>query len=155
MIDEYHANGESLHHYIAVLRERNYKYSRFVLPHDARKRELGSAKSIAKQLYDLGLRKQTVLPREEILAGIQATRELMPVLWIDKQKCDYVVSAFENYTKEWDDARGVWKDKPLHDEWSNPMDAVRYYSMYRRKLFQRNVADKKDRTTNVVDGLAM
>ena len=153
LIDHYHNSGEGLAHYMAVLRAKNYRYERFVLPHDAKKRELGAAKSIAGQLKDLGMNKQKVLPRDEILPGIQATREMMPLLWID-DSCDYVISAFENYTKEWDTRLGVWKDKPRHDEWSNPMDAVRYYAMYRvRDLVRKKKKPKSE--TNVVSGLAM
>ena len=155
LIDHYHNTGESLSHYVSVLRQKNYRYDRFVLPHDAKKRELGSAASIAKQLRDLGLNKQKVLPREDILPGIQATREMMPLLWIDSEKCGYVVDAFENYTKEWDSNRGQWRDKPRHDEWSNPMDAVRYYAMFMVKKIVVREKRSKGIASNVVDGLAL
>ena len=154
LVDHYHNTGEGLSHYVSVLRDKNYRYERFVLPHDAKKRELGAAKSIAGQLRDLGMNKQKVLARDDVLPGIQATREMMPLLWIDAEKCGYVVSAFENYTKEWDSKYGVWKDKPRHDEWSNPMDAVRYYAMYRVKDLVKRKKKKKNRS-NVVDGLAL
>ncbi len=153
LIDHYHNTGESLAHYAAVLRDRNYRYDRFVLPHDAKKRELGSAKSLASQLRELGLNKQKILVRSEILPGIQAVREMMPLLWIDGDKCEYVVNAFENYTKEWDSNRGVWKDKPRHDQWSNPMDAVRYFAMYKR--FKKQNKKSKKNISNVVSGLAL
>ncbi len=152
MIDHYHNSGEPLSHYVGVLRDRNYRYDRFVLPHDAKKRELGSAKSLAGQLRILGLTKQKVLARDSVLDGIQATRAMMSNLWIDA-KCEYVISAFENYTKEWDDRVGQWKDKPRHDEWSNPMDAVRYYAMFRRKS-SKTKKSKKNKS-NVIDGLAL
>jgi len=157
LVDHYHNTGESLAHYVAVLREKNYRYERFVLPHDAKKRELGSAKSLSSQLRELGLNKQKILPREDVLPGIQAVREMMPLLWIDRDKCSYVVDAFENYTKEWDSHRGVWKDKPRHDEWSNPMDAVRYYAMYKKFKPRKGVGSKKKskNVSNVVEGLAM
>ncbi len=153
LIDHYHATGESLAHYVSILRGRNYRYERFVLPHDAKKRELGSAASIATQLRNLGMTKQKILAREDVLGGIQATREMMPLLWIDSEKCDYVISAFENYTKEWDTKLGQWKDKPRHDEWSNPMDAVRYYAMYKVGSLRKRVKTKS--TTNVINGLAL
>ncbi len=161
LIDHYHNTGEGLSHYVKVLRDKNYKYERFILPHDAKKRELGAAKSISGQLRDLGLNKQRVLPLSEILAGIQAMREIFPLLYIDADRCDYVISAFENYTKEWDDARGVWKDKPRHDEWSNPADAARYYAL----SLGRFITGSKKRSpggpgrrknkSNVVDKLAL
>ena len=153
LIDHYHNTGESLAHYVAVLRDKNYRYERFVLPHDAKKRELGSAKSISGQLKDLGMTKQKILPRDDILPGIQAVREMMPLLWIDADKCRYVVEAFENYTKEWDQNRGQWKDKPRHDEWSNPMDAARYYAMFKLKGFKPKKKTKI--VTNVIDGMAL
>ena len=153
LIDHYHNTGEGLAHYVSVLRDKNYRYERFILPHDAKKRELGAAKSISGQLKDLGMTKQKILPRDDVLPGIQAVREMMPLLWIDAEKCEYVVSAFENYTKEWDSKYGVWKDKPKHDEWSNPMDAVRYFAMFKLREFKPR---KKTRSsTNVVDGLAL
>ena len=162
LIDSYINSGEGLAHYVGVLRDRNYRYERFVLPHDAKKRELGSATSIAKQLRDLGLNKQKVLPREEILPGIQAVREMMPLLWIDSSigHNDYVIKGFDNYTKEWNDRLGVWRDKPLHNEWSNPMDAVRYYAMFRVRDINaidgyRRKKKKKNSVSNVVSGLAM
>ncbi len=154
LIDHYHNTGESLAHYAQILREKNYRYERFVLPHDAKKRELGSAKSLSSQLRELGLNKQKILAREDVLPGIQATREMMPLLWIDADKCSYVVDAFENYTKEWDSHRGVWKDKPRHDEWSNPMDAVRYYAMFKRFKSKKKGKVKKN-SSNVVGGMAM
>jgi len=153
LIDHYHNTGEALAHYVSVLRDRNYRYDRFVLPHDAKKRELGSAKSLSSQLRALGLTKQKILPRDDILPGIQAVREMMPLLWIDADKCEYVVNAFENYTKEWDSNRGQWKDKPRHDEWSNPMDAVRYYAMYKR--FKSKPKRKRREISNVVSGMAL
>ncbi len=152
MIDHYHNSGEPLSHYVGVLRDKNYRYERFVLPHDAKKRELGSAKSLAGQLKELGLVKQKVLPRDDILPGIQAVREMMGQLYIDAERCEYVCSAFENYTKEWDDRVGQWKDKPRHDEWSNPMDAVRYYAMYRKPGRHKK---KKTIASNVIDNLAL
>lgn len=157
LIDHYHNSGEGLAHYVSVLRDRNYRYEKFVLPHDAKKRELGAAKSIAGQLKDLGMTKQKILARDDILPGIQAVREMMPLLWIDRDKCDYVVSGFENYTKEWDTKLGVWKDKPRHDEWSNPMDAVRYYAMYRVRDINSGKKKRKaqNSSSNVVSGLAL
>lgn len=155
LIDSYINSGEGLHHYVEVLKERNYKYERFVLPHDAKKRELGANASISQQLKDLGLKKQKVLPREDVLGGIQAVRAMIPSLWIARGvgHNDYVIQAFENYTKEWDSNRGVWKDKPRHDEWSDPMDSVRYYAVYSHK--SKPKVKTKVKTTNVVDGLAM
>ena len=156
LIDAYINSGEGLSHYVKVLRGKNYRYDRFILPHDAKKRELGANKSIAGQLKDLGLTRQKVLSRDEIIDGIQAVREMIPNLWVSEH-LDIVMSAFENYTKEWDGNRGVWKDKPLHDEHSDPMDAARYYAMYRIRsiISSKRKEFKSKNQSNVVDGMAI
>ena len=33
------------------------------------------------------------------------------------------------FRKEWDDKRGCWKDKPLHDWTSHGSDAFRYFAV--------------------------
>jgi hypothetical protein len=65
----------------------------------------------------------------------------------------------ENYTKEWDERLGVFKDKPLHNEWSHAADAIRYmvvsvFHKIKPKGTTKQSA-KKRRTSNVVDGIAM
>ena len=156
LIDEYMNNGEALAHYVGVLQDKavklGYVYERYILPHDARKRELGSAKSISELLYSLGLRKQTILARTSVLEGIQSSRAMFPHLIIDRVLCDTTVKALDNYSKEWDKKLGVWKDKPLHDQYSNPADAFRYFGVHFQSLIKKN---KRRGKTNVVDGLAL
>jgi len=53
-------------------------------------------------------------------------RANLPMLWIDPEAASLIVDMFYNYSKEWDSKGGCWKDRPLHDEWSNPADAFRY-----------------------------
>jgi len=44
----------------------------------------------------------------------------------DRDKCEQGIKLLETYRKEWDDKRGCWKDKPLHDYTSHCADAFRY-----------------------------
>ena len=48
-----------------------------------------------------------------------------------------VIEALDNYTKEWDDRRGVWKNKPLHNEYSHMADAIRYMALSETSLLSR------------------
>ena len=140
LIDAVVNSGEPLSYYTNELdmlgREKGYKYNKFILPHDAEKRELGSALTISQQLFNLGLRRQIIMPRVSITSGIQAVRQMFPFMEI-ANGLDYVHSAFKSYSKEWDNKLSVWKDKPLHNEWSNPMDACRYYALYKISDIQR------------------
>ena len=49
-------------------------------------------------------------------------------MYIDSS-LDIILDTFQNYTKEWNEKLGVWRDKPLHDKWSNPADGIRYMCM--------------------------
>jgi hypothetical protein len=49
----------------------------------------------------------------------------------------------------------VWRDKPLHDFWSNPADALRYVAMSRGSGRERSEAGRRRLSSNVVDGIAL
>ena len=42
--------------------------------------------------------------------------------------------ALKNYRKEWDDERGVWRDRPRHDAASHGADAFRSFAMTYRDI---------------------
>ncbi|RRN89227.1 terminase, partial [Morganella morganii] len=44
------------------------------------------------------------------------------------------ITHLEAYRKEWDDKRGCWKDKPLHDYTSHDADGFRYFAVSRRNV---------------------
>jgi hypothetical protein len=41
----------------------------------------------------------------------------------DEQGCSLGLRRLRAYRKEWDESRGVWKDRPRHDEASQGADA--------------------------------
>jgi hypothetical protein len=51
---------------------------------------------------------------------------MFPRFWIDDDKCLHLIKALENYRKEYDEFREVYKNRPLHDKWSHCADATRY-----------------------------
>lgn len=128
VIDYYENSGESLEHYVKVLREKEYNYLIHYLPHDARAKSMQTGYSIEEVLSKQGL-KVDVLPQESILAGINAVRMTFNRIWIDKIKCEKLLNALSQYQKEWDEKRGEFKDRPLHDWTSHGSDAFRYMCM--------------------------
>ena len=129
LIDHLHADGEGLEYYVRELSNKPYKYGYHVLPHDVKVRELQTAKSRIMRLKELGIKKTIILPASSVEAGIERVRAMIPQLWVDGLNCGYVLEAFDRYTKEWDDINGMFKNRPKHDQYSNPMDAVRYFAM--------------------------
>ncbi|MGY2320417.1 terminase [Pseudomonas azotoformans] len=143
VIDFYENSGEGLRHYMKVLKDRKYTYGDHWGPHDIDNREFGSdgktRREIAREGYEIDGQKYSlkfsVVPKIGTDEGIEHVREILPNCAFDESKCELGISCLENYRKEWDDKRGCWKDKPLHDWSSHGADAFRYFavSMGRRK----------------------
>lgn len=121
LIDYYENSGEGLAHYAKVLKDKGYNYSEHFMPHDADHRRLGKdAKSARQHAEEVGIKPVRVVPRIASEAdGIAASRSYLPSVWIDEERCSRLVDCLDSYRKEWDDKLGVWKDKPLHDQFSH------------------------------------
>lgn len=124
-IDYYEANDATIAHYANVLQEKGYRYGRHFGPHDLEVREQFSAapgeepktrRDIAR-LYH-GIDFETVPRVEQMADGREAVRRFLPVCLFDEEKCGQGIKCVENYKREWDAARGVYKNYPLHD-WSS------------------------------------
>lgn len=123
-IDYYEASGEDLAHYVNVLQKKKYNYSQHWLPHDVRVRELGTGKSREEVLKALGLTVQ-VVPNMPLMEGIEATRRMIPMMWMDKVKCDRWIESLRCYRKEFDEKRQVYQMRPVHDWASHAADMTR------------------------------
>jgi hypothetical protein len=154
IIDEYTNSGEGLEHYVNHMSGKSYRYGNIYLPHDVRVKELNTGQRRIDRLHELGVRRTKVLPRIPVNDGIEAVRKIIPKLWIDV-RCEYLIGCFKNYSKEWDDRVGVWKNKPWHDEWSHGADGIRYMAVGSNSTsdYKRQVKRIKQRT--VVGGIAM
>lgn len=120
-IDYYSNSGEGLEHYARVLQERaqegGWTYGTHYGPHDAGARRLGyEAKSVQQMATEIGIKPFVVVPRipsEKV--GVEAVRSYLRRCWFDETKTVEGVKCLDNYRKEWDEDRGVYKDRPRHD----------------------------------------
>ena len=129
VIDYYENSGEGLGHYIEVLRAKGYNYGIHYGPHDITNREFSSGASrldYAKNQYGF---KFTIVQKVLVDDGIDACRRLLPTCYFNESKTIEGVKKLENYSKDWDHNRGMWKDKPLHDINSHGADAFRYLAV--------------------------
>lgn len=165
LVHEYRNHGEGLDHYVNYMfkwcADHNTRIDNTVCPHDIKVRDLSAVGGITRKqrLRELGVRRIRVVDKTRILTGIEAVRVMIPKLWIDKS-CEYVDGCIRNYSKEWDEKLQVWKDKPLHDDWSHGADMVRMRAMskpqYRKKHDVPKGGNKKQsRSTGVVDGVCL
>lgn len=128
-IDYYENNGESLHHYAQVLRNKGYLYGDHYLPHDVVVTELTTNKSRAETLKESGVNPLVVVPRtSDKLEAIEMARRSIASCWFDSERCADGIRALENYRKEYDEKRQVFRDRPLHDWASNPADAFMQFA---------------------------
>jgi hypothetical protein len=76
-------------------------------------------------MYSMNFR---VVPKAGIDTGIESVREILRNAYSMRRNAEGI-SHLEGYRKEWDDKRGCWKDKPLHDATSHGADSFRYFAV--------------------------
>lgn len=120
-IDYYSNSGEGLEHYARVLKEKaetnQWLYGVHHLPHDGDARRLSyKAKTVREMLIELRVSPTVVVPRiASEKSGVEASRVYLSRCWFDESRCTEGIRCLDNYRKEWDEDRGVFKDRPRHD----------------------------------------
>lgn len=114
---------------LVSLQGRGYVYGTDYLPHDADTATLGSnGRTIAQMLRASG-RTVNVLPRRDVIEGINAARTIFPQLWFDEAKCADGLNHLRHYRYDVDPDTKQFSRKPLHDQHSHAADAFRYLAM--------------------------
>lgn len=120
-IGYYSNSGEGLEHYARILKEwgdeHKITYGTHYMPHDANARRLGhQAKTVQQMATEAGIRPCVVVPRiPSERVGIEAVRVYLRRCWFDEASTTQGIWCLDNYRKEWDEDRGVFKDRPRHD----------------------------------------
>lgn len=128
VIDYDEFEGEGLKDVIARMSAKGYTYAEHYAPHDIEVRELGTGVSRKETAASFGVN-YNVVPKLGIQDGIDAVRMRYATLWFDKDKCSELIKRLKRYHKEFDEKRGVWKNKPAHDENSHGADMMRYWAV--------------------------
>lgn len=132
IIDHYEHWGEGVEFYAMKLaefaRDRGYRYGIHYGPHDLRKTEFGTGKTIYEVSKKNGLTFE-VVKNTGIANGIQAVRSVFPRIWIHAENCEKGLDSLTQYQYEWDEAKGCFKPTPLHDWSSHAADALRYLAV--------------------------
>lgn len=138
MIDYIEGSGEGLAFYVNLLQNK-YVYGKHYAPHDIVVKELGSGMSRIETADSLGLRFERVMnsdgtvksavPMLPIEDGIQAVRNRLQNLYIDKDKCTKAIKALKNYHKDYDEVNKTYRNNPKHDWSSHCSDMIRYWAV--------------------------
>lgn len=123
----YENSGEHISHYLTWLKDwakdNSASWDDHYWPHDGDRQDLFLMKGRIGEVEDFGFRPKIVDRVSNKLIAIEAARSAFPNCDFDETACSLGLKRLKHYRKEWDDRRGVWKDRPLHDENSNGADA--------------------------------
>lgn len=129
IIDCYSNTNLGLDHYAKYLQDKPYRYGKYFAPHDLKVREWGGgAITRYEKARQLGI-DFVILPQTDLMDGIENVWTHFPKLWIDENKCRSLVNALENYRREWDEERGIYKSHPVKSWACHYADALRYLCM--------------------------
>lgn len=126
-IGYYENSGEFIGHYVKWLREwsedRDLVFGSHYLPHDGDVESLwleGGTKSVMDKLK---FRPKFVERPGDKMDAISAARSIFVRCQFDEAATSVGLKHLKEYRKEWDEQRGVWKDRPRHDDASHGADA--------------------------------
>jgi len=108
--------------------ERGWIHGADYVPHDANVKEWGTGRTRIETMRTLGLN-PTSVPHLSMNDGINAVRRTLPLCVFHPRCEDTLISALEQYRREWDDDKKAFRASPLHDWSSHPSDAFRYMSL--------------------------
>ena len=125
--------GESYSYYVKQMQDTGYVWGVHYLPHDAaHKRQQGHKVASPEdelKAMAIGGRWDIVPVVDEVIHGIQKTRDAFGTCFFDAEKCAEGIKHLTNYRKTWDRTRSAWK---IHtpskvDGHSEAADALRQF----------------------------
>jgi intein-like protein with splicing domain/LAGLIDADG DNA endonuclease family protein len=125
LIDCYEKSSQGLDHYVTLINSKPYIYGVHLAPHDIGVKEFGTGMTRIEIAKKMGLN-FTVVKNIALMDGIESVRSALAKVYIDEVRCKTLIKALENYRREYDSDKKVYKSTPLHDHYSHLADAMRY-----------------------------
>ena len=124
LIEYLEGSGESLAHWLSIVKSKKYSYGKHLGPHDILSHEYSSGLTRQASARKMGF---NFIPstRSEIVPGIDAARALLSRCFFDESKCARGIQCLENYKKKWNERTSTWSSEPLHNQFSHGADAFR------------------------------
>lgn len=133
IIDFYEVCGASAADIVKDLSAKRYSYGHYVMPHDAKARDLSTGKSQEQIFRGLGLKKIKIVPRVGTKReSINAARMVFSKCYFDKNKCAKGLAHLAKYQRKWNAKNNVFEDAPLHNDASNAADAFQQLGLGER-----------------------
>src|SRR5690606_4300288 len=124
------------------------------VPHDARQKVWGMKRGRLETMQEFGLNPR-VVPQMSKLDGINAVRRTLPRCVFHARCEESGISALEQYGREWDDDRKMFRANELHDWSSHLSDAFRYLSLASQEVREVVPIEKPRAFRTIDDGYAI
>lgn len=128
----YENSGEFIGHYVSWLkewgRERGATFGDHYIPHDGDRESLWLEDGTKGVMSSLGFAPRIVKRPTSKAESIAAARSIFPQCEFDEEGAALGLKRLKAYRKEWDDERGVWRDRPRHDEASHGADGFQTFA---------------------------
>ena len=145
IIDSYSNTNLGMDHYAQVIQNKAYRMGKYFAPHDLAVREWGGgAITRYEKARQLGVDFE-ILDQIDVQDGIDNVKVHFPRIHINESKCRTFLDALENYKREYDEAKAVYKPKPVHNWASNFCDSLRYLCMSLHRTQRGMTSEEFDR----------
>ena len=120
-------NNRDLTFYVMQIRQfcnrYNLPFKEHYVPHDGQRRDFNTGKNTIDFLNDMGERGYVVPRPSSKENSIEAMRQKLYVTEFNKENTQRLIDCLSNYSKEFDDKLGTYKNRPLHNWASHGVDA--------------------------------
>ena len=147
IVEYFEESSEDIQYYLRQLQAREYTYGTHWLPHDAKAKQLGQARTI-EQLVRAVYASVRVVPRiPHKVNAINAARIIFPNCWFDEKACADGLERLRHY--RYKVSEGQLSEEPLHDENSHGADAFMTLAQSLKELRPKNrLGDKLAKVKN-------
>lgn len=131
LIDLYSNNRKAAGHYVNILNQKPYTYEEHFFPHDVEVHEYSTGKTRRETFEELGLKNIVTIPRMKVAdrsgisEGHNAMRQILPLCWFDKDRCEDGIEGLKSYRRDWDEKKEKFSDQPVKDWSKHFADAFR------------------------------
>lgn len=112
-------NNETFEYYITKAKEfctqRNLFFSKAFAPHDGENKNFNTGKNTVDVGRDIGVIVEVVLRPPSHAMAIQSIRRMLPRVRFSGNQTERLRQCLQNYQKEFDDKKGIYKKEPLHN----------------------------------------
>lgn len=121
ILEYYEDSGEDIQAYLRQLQSRDYTYGTHWLPHDAKAKRIGQARTIEQAVRAIFASVRVVPRIPHKVNAINAARVIFPNCYFDEKACADGLGRLRHYRYRVQD--GQLSEEPLHDESSHGADA--------------------------------